>query len=223
MKQQKQKQLAGVLCAGIFSLGMTGAANAALIGRLPATPGGSDWQAYYDDQLDITWAANANINGALNWSNQVAWAAGLNLGGVTGWRLPSMDVNGDGVVVDCSTTSQAACMDNEFGHLYYYGAGTVFGSGITASSPGPFSNVQSSSAYWSGTEIPLSYPSSSWRFHFGTGYQGAGPKNLNHFAWAVHSGNVGAVPVSAAVPVPAVVWLFGSGLIGLLGVAKRKR
>lgn len=28
---------------------------------------------------------------------------------------------------------------------------------------------------------------------------------------------------TTAVPVPAAVWLFGSGLIGLLGVAKRKR
>ena len=27
----------------------------------------------------------------------------------------------------------------------------------------------------------------------------------------------------AVVPVPAAVWLFGSGLIGLVGVARRKR
>ncbi len=37
------------------------------------------------------------------------------------------------------------------------------------------------------------------------------------YAWAVRDGDVGAVPV------PAAVWLFGSGLIGLLGVARRKR
>jgi hypothetical protein len=28
--------------------------NAAFIGVLPATSGGTDWQAFYDDQLDIT-------------------------------------------------------------------------------------------------------------------------------------------------------------------------
>lgn len=33
----------------------------------------------------------------------------------------------------------------------------------------------------------------------------------------------GAVPPSAVVPVPAAVWLFGSGLIGLLGVARRRK
>jgi len=29
--------------------------------------------------------------------------------------------------------------------------------------------------------------------------------------------------VNNPVPVPAAVWLFGSGLIGLVGVARRKR
>jgi len=31
-----------------------------------------------------------------------------------------------------------------------------------------------------------------------------------------------AVAVPAAVPVPAAVWLFGSGLLGLVGIARRK-
>lgn len=47
--------------------------------------------AYYDTVLDITWAADANINGRVLWDNQVAWAAGLTLGGVSGWRLPTAD------------------------------------------------------------------------------------------------------------------------------------
>jgi hypothetical protein len=36
-------------------------------------------------------------------------------------------------------------------------------------------------------------------------------------AWAVRDGDV------SAVPVPAAVWLFGSGLLGLIGIAKRKK
>jgi hypothetical protein len=190
-------------------------AHAALIGVLPATMGGSDYQAYYDDQLDISWTANANINGIAIWDNHVAWAAGLDIDDVTGWRLPNMDVNGDNNIVDCFTATQAACMDNEYGHLFYYGAGTVFGSGITASSPGPFSNVQGNS-YFSGTEF-ASDPTRAWFFSFGSSSQGNGLKNNFGFAWAVHSGNV------STVPVPAAVWLFGSGLMGLLGLARRKR
>jgi hypothetical protein len=34
--------------------------------------------------------------------------------------------------------------------------------------------------------------------------------------------NTGGCPTPPAVPVPAAVWLFGSGLIGLVGVARRK-
>jgi hypothetical protein len=37
-------------------------------------------------------------------------------------------------------------------------------------------------------------------------------------AWAVRDGDVAL----AAIPVPASIWLFGSGLLGLMGLAKRK-
>ncbi len=33
----------------------------------------------------------------------------------------------------------------------------------------------------------------------------------------------GLVTIATVVPVPATVWLFGSGLIGLVGIARRKR
>ena len=59
-----------------------------LEGRLETAPGSGVFLAYYDTVLDITWAADANINGRDIWSNQIAWAAGLTLGGVSGWRLP---------------------------------------------------------------------------------------------------------------------------------------
>ena len=57
----------------------------------------------------------------------------------------------------------------------------------------------------------------AWYFYFNFGRQYAGLKDNFYYAWAVRSGDV------SAVPVPAAAWLFGSGLIGLLGVAKRKR
>jgi len=193
--------------------------------RLAVTPGGTDYQAYYDDQLDITWIANPTISGTTGWSNQVAWATGLNIGGVTDWRLASMDVNGDGSVVDCKTASQAACKDNEYGHLAYYGAGSILFSGISKNNHAPFgvlgfSGFFNDSNYWSGT-TSASDPLNAWTFSFnpsfGTFFQGTGGKDSNNlFGWAVKSGDVGAVPI------PAAMWLFGSGVLALVGVARRK-
>jgi hypothetical protein len=45
--------------------------------------------------------------------------------------------------------------------------------------------------------------------------------NDNVLATHGHAGEV--VAFAAAVPVPAAIWLFGSGLIGLAGFARRKR
>ena len=44
--------------------------------------------------------------------------------------------------------------------------------------------------------------------------RGTGKTN-GPLAWAVHTGDV------SAVPIPAAVWLFGSGLIGLVSFARR--
>jgi len=202
----KKSQLIGASGA-LLSAFITMSAHAALIGVLP--DGLGNFQAYYDDQLDISWTANANINGTDTWDNQVTWAAGLDIDGVTGWRLPSADVDGDGVAVDCRGGGVIGCADNEMGFLYWE-------TGITAATPGPFSNVDSF-RYWSGTESASDPTTHAWTLRFSDGISRADRKNLNRFAWAVHSGNVGVVPV------PAAVWLFGSGLIGLLGLARRKR
>ena len=89
--------------------------------------------------------------------------------------------------------------------------------GITFFAPGPFSNIQAIN-YWSGTEF-AGNPSAAWSFLFAGGGHGGAFKASNLNAWAVFSGDVN----TSVVPIPTAVWLFGSGLIGLLGVAKRKR
>lgn len=38
-----------------------------------------------------------------------------------------------------------------------------------------------------------------------------------------HLGLYDVLPASSAVPVPSAVWLFGSGLLGLIGVARQRR
>ena len=79
---------------------------------------------------------------------------------------------------------------------------------------GPFTNLQDS-FYWSSTQRGTS--SDAWAFAFSSGYQGHILVTQSWYALAVLPGDV------AAVPVPAAVWLFSSGLLGLLGVARRRK
>jgi hypothetical protein len=164
--------------------------------------------AYYDDQLKVTWAADADINGSDSWDNQVAWVNSLTIGGVSGWRLPNVDVNGDGTIVDCSTASATDCLDNEYGYQ-------AFQNGVIPSAPSPFSDVQDN-RYWSNT-IDMSDASNAWDFNYHTGITLISNKGISRYAWAVLDGN------PETVPIPSAVWLFGSGLLGLIGISRRKK
>lgn len=162
--------------------------------------------AYYDPNLNITWAADTALTRIDTWDNQQNWVSNLTIAGVDGWRLPSMDVNGDGNVINCTGGGISDCTDNELGFLYW-------DEGITTGTPGPFSNVIND-AYWSSTEYDIN---NAWVFSFSNGNQigFGGIKRVNLYAWAVHSGDV------SAVPVPSAMWLFGTGLIVLVGALKK--
>lgn len=214
----------GAFGASMISLSLMSAAHAVPL-PLESRLGGL---AYYDPNLDITWLADANAgagstfddasfpdDGDMRWASANSWAAGLTIGGISGWRLPSADVNGDGVVVDCTGGGVAGCADNEMGYLYWE-------EGITGAAPTPFSNVQTTNvdgdldAYWSGTEFAPD-PDLAWLFFFDPGTQDVDDKTEHSsFAWAVHSGDVFA----GAVPEPPMMWLFAMGLIGLLRLGR---
>lgn len=212
----------GCACVAIVSVN----ANAALISRTVGTVA-----VVYDDDLNITWLADANLaasntfdvtgvptntGGALTWDEATEWIGGMNSSdggngylGFTGWRLPTtLQPDPTCTIAPDGDSRGFNCSGGEMGHLYYI-------EDITASSPGLFSNVQSA-YYWSGTEFSAS---NAWRFSFDNGQQGTADKSsigLRSYAWAVHDGDIGIVPV------PAAAWLFGSGLLGLIAVARRK-
>ena len=205
-----------IKCVAVAALIMTSASvSAALLGRLSSTPGGTDYQAYYDDQLDITWSAAVNVNGPDTWANHVDWASSYSIDGVTGWRLPNFDVNGDGNIISCQSVPTFACMDNELGYM-------VWINGFYPMNTGPFSGLDQSGIYASGTEYALD-TNSVWEVSLSVnrtpGGIGTSLKSYAFFnAWAVHDGDV-----VSSVPVPAAAWLFGSGLLGLIGMTRRKK
>jgi len=207
----------------VASLSIPTISHSALLGRLAATEGGTDYQAYYDTEADLTWLADANAgagsvfdiedldtvstDGVMSWQSASDWVSSLNVSGVTGWRLP------DTLQPDASCYDQGGasygCTGSEMGNMYY----NVLGGRHHNNNYDLFRNIQA--WYWSATEYePLI--ANVWLFDMAAGFQGYVNKESPNFAWAVHSGDV------SAVPIPSAVFLFGSGLIGLVGLAKRK-
>ena len=190
-------------------------------------------EAYYDTALNITWLADANYAGTeMNNANTYFWVTGLNpySSGITGWRLPwASDTGTPGCNfgyygTDCGYNVNTA--GSEMAHMFYItlgnkayydtsGVGPQPGWGLT--NIGPFS-ISNNTAYWTYMD-DLSNPSNAFYFIFADGSQNTTSKSMSLYAWAVHSGDVG----TPTVPVPAAVWLFGSGLLGLLGVARRRK
>jgi hypothetical protein len=237
----KKLRLLGAVCACLISSISLSAHAVAVSGQgtWETTLQGRDldgnaatFEAYYDTVLDVTWLADANYAGTqMDWYTASSWAAGLNINGVTDWRLPdTVDVGNDGCTtggnqyqgIDCgyniTTHSEMSTMYYEtLGNLAYCDTTrSCAQTGYGLTNTGPFSNLQSS-YYRSATEY-TSLTTGAWDFSFSGGLQSTSSKAANTYTWAVHDGDVG----TAVVPIPPALWLFGSGLLGLLGMARRK-
>ena len=218
----KKPHLIGALCAVLFTFN-TISANAALVSRLSGN-------AAWDDELGITWLTDASLSGSQSWAGQLSWIDSLNAEnsgaghlGFNDWRLASMSVAGGlptGIrnssdMIDCNSSSQADCEDNELGYMYMYNLGTITDankSGTHTIGDVTLTGIQN--FYWSGTRGgPVHY----WTTSYTDGVQLRYTSDYNYYGWAVRAGDVGAVPI------PAALWLFGSGLLGLVGIARRKK
>ena len=151
----------------------------------------------FDSAQSLTWTKDANLNGQMNWTTAVAWANNLDYAGYTDWVLPSITQ-----------------LTNQFST----NLGEAAGSSIADShndSYNLFTNVQSY-RYWSSGSA--SFLASG--FSTSNGFPDDYSQFSQFYAWAVRPGDVAAAP--AAVPLPGAVWLFGSAMVGLMGLKRRK-
>ena len=191
----------GMVMGSVFSL----PASAALVDRGNGL--------VLDTVLKVYWLQDASLGGNGTFTNAEAWADSLEFGGLTNWRLPSLDANSDGMTVDnCAIATELACRDNELGYMYYFNltpAGDIPPTDPRTDLTGDQDPIQKIQRYhWA---FGRGGQGDAY-FDFATGFQSLNAPGGRVFAaWAVHP-----------VPVPAAVWLFGSGIIGLIGIARRK-
>jgi len=146
-------------------------------------------------------AGDFSANGYVSWFGAQAFVGYLNTINYAGsqqWALPTAGADPE---FDYNQTR------SQLGQLFYI----ELGGNLSANIPNTanFTNEQAYS--WSGTEHARS-PHAAWGFDMGYGYLPL--KNYPLYAWAVSPGQV------SAVPVPGATWLFGTGLVGLLGLKR---
>lgn len=202
-----------LLAASLFS----GAAHAALEGRDLNGSAGS-FEAYYDTDLNITWLANADVNGLMTWDAATTWAANLSFtDGIhtyADWRLPTtLQPDVTCAVQSGGESSGYGCTGSEMGHLFYI----EFGGHVDDSRFHSFYG----SEYWSETERVSEIGPRAWTFAFyansGGGYQAHYGEGGVFHALAVSNGDIAAVP-------EVDTWtMMLAGLGGVVLMARRRR
>ncbi len=222
-----------------------GGASAFVSAVIASVPNGKiiDTANYYDTPANSGYhtLSSSDFNtstSTVSWFGAKAYVSYLNsisYAGSTQWSLPGVADTGTagcnyansgtdcGYNVNPSTDPLAQLYFAELGKKSYLNTSGVYQSGhgifgnngvqVAGGAVGPFANAQSS-AYWSDTEY-APYPGYAWNFSTSTGSQYDYYKSNQSYAWAVSPGQV------AAVPVPGAVWLFGTGLVGWLGLKRR--
>jgi len=236
------KVIKSSFCAAIISLGISATAEASLI---------SGNGLIYDTDLNVTWLSDGNYantsgyintittrwgDGRMTWGQANTWVSQLDFSGFSEWRLPT------GVAISSDPSCESIqylgagshngeffnynCTASEMGHLFYNELDAVVNINANTSifDETLFVNLLHDN-YWSGTAAdPACHLTSTincaWDFDFRNGVTEDYPVNLNFYALAVHDGDIGNL---AVIPVPAAAWLFGSGLIGLVGFSMRKK
>lgn len=219
----------------LLSFGVTSAANAALVFS-------EDFNSFASSNLgtqDATGLVVGNQGAVPGWD-------GLGAGGIHGvdhtgagdWALQLYNgfTSGGSTVGQQFLTSASGIAANDFGETYtvtfdlsatiyeHFSQGTSNASGVVvqilrANTTELYSTTFSPGA-WSGAQV---FASQSFQ------YVGDGSGSINLQFHSLNDGNnlisgvVDSIEINtSAVPLPATAWLFGSALIGLAGIKRKK-
>lgn len=217
-----------------------GTGNAALTTIGTATYNGSEYNLIWDDDNNgnsVVWLDYTNRH--LLWAYQNDWAAALGSSlsynidpgytvtwGNAAWRLPRI-VNGPYTFgYDGTTTGGYNINSSEIGHLYYEELSNLGKIAIDGTYPQPgwglnntenFENLNGLAWYASGT-VNSEISGMVWSYDLSSGLQKTNFIGNGRYAGlAIRSGQV------SAAPVPAAVWLLGTGFVGLVGARRKFR
>jgi hypothetical protein len=195
--------------------------------------------AYYDTVLDISWLADADPLGRVDFDTANTWATTLTVAGIGGWHLPTIHIDSCGVHgydldvflggggicgygVQTSTSDMAHMNVVTLGNPSYYVPPTT----PLTNNSGPFTNLRTF-GYWFSRDYAVDpwtlevNTGEAWRYSFHAGRQDNLAKTWEHHAWAVHDGDVGAI--AAPVPEPQTYALMGAGLAMMVLLGRRRR
>jgi hypothetical protein len=223
-------RLANLLCAGAFYMGATTSTHAAvLINEIDYDQPGSDTAEFIE-------LFNSGINPVSLDGYILDLINGSNGSSYNSYDLSGLSISANGYLVLCDNTGAVANCDRDIDSSGWIQNGGTDGDAIaltfastlvdavTYESIGSylghyaegnsFTSDDSNSIIMSIARLPDGFDSDFNAADFGSACITPGSANI---------GGTGDCSVSVSpVPVPAAVWLFGSGLVGLIGISRRK-
>ncbi len=183
----------------------------------------TDWKkAFTINQFNSAWGELERVNLSFGAGSEISINL-VNTGAIDATKVKATSESGlilklndeQVAAVDASYTLRASSVSANGGRMY---------SGVQKTTATPFSAEYKTStelAKWIGTGTLAGLFSTDTGFGLG----GLNTANLNaqltSYSWGKLSVTYNYQPIES--PIPAAVWLFGSGVAGLAGLAKRKK
>lgn len=195
-----------------------------------------------DTALDVCWMQDAqyaltsgyDTDGFLTWPDAMAFVDQLEFGGYDDWRLPMASRSQSGNVastVDCSSSTETQCRDNELGYQYYYNlapggaAPTAPGTDLSGDQ-GPFTGIglpagsNTVATYWTSTEFNSS---NAWTLSFLTGGENVNLKTERQLqVWPVRNGQCAPAAASAIPAISGVGLAILALALALLAIRSQR-